>query len=165
MNNYLIKTFFVFTLVLLNGLNCSFAQGYPNRPVRIISPIPPGSGTESAIRAIAQQMQIRTGQPWYIESKPGANYILAAEACAKAVPDGYTFCFFSGTVTSFNPYTFKKLPYDAERDFKPITRLFFLVNGLSINQRFTGLGDFKRGESEFWNTWAWIKPRYISAVA
>lgn len=108
----------------------AIAQPYPSKPIRVISPIPPGSGTDLALRAAAQQLQSRMGQPWIVENRPGANYIAAAEACAKAPPDGYTICFFSGTVTSFNPYTFTKLPYDSEQDFKPITRMFYLVNGL-----------------------------------
>jgi tripartite-type tricarboxylate transporter receptor subunit TctC len=104
-------------------------ERYPTKPVRVISPITAGSATDLALRAAAQQLQNRMGQPWVVEIRPGGSMIIAAEACATAAPDGYTLGYI-GTSASFHPHTFSKLPYDFDRDFKPVTRLFYLVEGV-----------------------------------
>jgi tripartite-type tricarboxylate transporter receptor subunit TctC len=108
-----------------------FAQDrYPSKPVRVISPVPPGSGTDNVLRSAGQEMQSRLGQPWVVENRAGANMIIGAEGCARSAHDGYTLCFISNDVTSLNPHLFSKLPYDAEQDFKAVARMFFLVEGM-----------------------------------
>lgn len=107
------------------------AQGaYPDRPIRIIVPIAAGSVTDVVLRAAAQELAPRLGQPIVIDNKPGASGIVGAEACSKAVPDGYTVCAVYHATMSFNPLTHDKLPYDPQKDLLPIGQLFFVTEGL-----------------------------------
>lgn len=105
---------------------------YPNKPIRIIVPIAAGSVTDVVLRAAAPQMSERLGQPIIIDNRPGASGIVGAEACAKAPPDGYTLCAVYHSIMSFNPFMFDKLSYDPDRDFAPISRLFFVTEGLVV---------------------------------
>ena len=104
------------------------AQGYPGKPVRVIVPYPAGGVVDALIRGVGQQVAETLGQPLVIDNRPGANTIIALEACAKAAPDGYTLCSSSADGMSFNPGLYASLPYDPDRDFAPITQLVW-VNG------------------------------------
>lgn len=106
------------------------AQGYPNRPVRVIIPLPAGSPTEVAARAMSAALSKRLGQPFIVENKPGGDQIIGAEACAKAPPDGYTLCGLSHTPITINPLFHAKLPYDHENGFAPIGYLGRLVGAV-----------------------------------
>jgi tripartite-type tricarboxylate transporter receptor subunit TctC len=99
----------------------SWGQAYPNRPVRIIVPFGPG-GPDAVARLIGAQLSQQMGQPFVVENKPGANGVIGADAVAKSAPDGYTLMV---TSTGFvgAPAMYKKLPYDTEKDFEPITNL------------------------------------------
>ena len=108
------------------------SQAYPNRPVRVIMPITPGTGIDAAARRASDEMLPTFGQPLVVENRPGANFIIGAEVCAHAPPDGYTFCILTGDNVSLNPLVFSKLPYDADRDFRPVTNLYFLVEGILV---------------------------------
>ncbi|MBX9739948.1 MAG: tripartite tricarboxylate transporter substrate binding protein [Beijerinckiaceae bacterium] len=109
------------------------AQTYPNKPVRIIVPIAPGSVTDVILRAAVDKINPRFGQNMIIENRPGASGIIGAQACAKADPDGYSICAVYHNTMSFNPHLFNKLPYDPEKDFEPITSLFFLTEVLAVS--------------------------------
>jgi tripartite-type tricarboxylate transporter receptor subunit TctC len=106
-------------------------QAYPSRPVHLIVPYPAGGVVDGLMRGIAQPVSETLGQPVVVENRPGANTIIALEACAKAAPDGYTICSSSSDGMSFNPWLYPKLPYDPERDFAPITQLVW-VNGVIV---------------------------------
>jgi tripartite-type tricarboxylate transporter receptor subunit TctC len=106
------------------------AQDYPNRPIRLIVSIAAGSVTDVIMRAAGNELHAAFGQPLIIENKGGASGILAAQSCAQAVPDGYTFCVIYHSTMSYNPLLFDKLPYDADKDFVPVMRLFMLTEGL-----------------------------------
>jgi tripartite-type tricarboxylate transporter receptor subunit TctC len=108
------------------------AQTYPDKPIRLIVSIAAGSVTDVIMRAAANELQPRLGQPLVIENRGGAAGILGGQACAQAAGDGYTICVIYHSTMSFNPLLFTKLPYNAE-DFIPITRLFFLVEGLFVS--------------------------------
>jgi tripartite-type tricarboxylate transporter receptor subunit TctC len=112
------------------------AQNYPERPVRLIVPIATGSVTDVIMRAAANEIGPNFA-PLVIENKGGASGIPGAEACAQARPDGYTLCLVYHSTMSINPLIFDKLPYNADTDFVPVTRLFLLIEGLFIN---TSLG-------------------------
>ena len=112
------------------------AQNYPDRPIRLIVPIAAGSVTDVIMRAAANELAPRLSQ-LVIENKGGASGIPGAQACAQAQPDGYTLCLVYHSTMSINPLIFDKLPYDADKDFVPITNLFLLVEGLFVN---TSLG-------------------------
>ena len=118
------------TLLGLTLTALCLAQDYPSKPVRVVLPIPGGSVTDVTLRAAAQELAPRFGQPLVIDNRPGANMIVAAEACAKGVPDGYTVCVVSPDAMSFNPNVFEKLSYDVDRDFRPVGSLFVLIEGL-----------------------------------
>jgi tripartite-type tricarboxylate transporter receptor subunit TctC len=109
------------------------AQTYPNKPIRMIVAIAAGSVTDVIMRAAATELAPRLGQQLVIENRGGAAGILGAQACATAAGDGYTLCVIYHSTTSYNPLLFEKLPYDADKDFVPVTRLFFLTEGLFIN--------------------------------
>lgn len=110
----------IMTLLVLTLVNPSRAQTpepYPNRPIKMVVPFGPGSGTDTVARVVAQQMQMYLGQPVTVENRAGANGFIGAEAVARSAPDGYTVFVTSASIHSLNPSLFKTLPYDTERDF------------------------------------------------
>jgi tripartite-type tricarboxylate transporter receptor subunit TctC len=107
------------------------AQNYPERPVRLIVPIAAGSVTDIIMRAAAAEIGPKFA-PLVIENKGGASGIPGAQSCAQAQSDGYTLCLVYHSTMSINPLIFDKLPYDADRDFVPVTNLFLLVEGLFV---------------------------------
>jgi len=119
-------------LCLLGVAIAAPAQAYPDKPIRLIVAIAAGSVTDVIMRAAANELNARLGQPLIIENRGGASGILGAQACAQAAPDGYTLCTIYHSTTSYNPLLFEKLPYDADTDFAPVTRLFLLSEGLFV---------------------------------
>jgi len=109
------------------------AQPYPSRPVRIVIPLPAGSGTDFMARLFADRLQTVMRNPVVVDNRPGGNSIIAAEAVAKAAPDGYTLLLTFNDAVALNTLLFSKLPYNPERDFAPISHVvsqsFFLVAG------------------------------------
>ncbi len=114
----LVTLFSCLTLILAGA---SWAQAYPNKPIRVIVPFGPG-GPDALARMIGAQLGAQTGQAFVVENKPGANGILGAEALAKSAPDGYTIMITSSGFVAA-PSVYKKLPYDTEKDFAPVTNL------------------------------------------
>ncbi|MFZ4285246.1 Bug family tripartite tricarboxylate transporter substrate binding protein [Variovorax sp. HJSM1_2] len=113
------------------------AQGLaPAKPLRIIVPIAAGSVTDVVLRAAAPPLGEVLGQPVVIDNRPGASGIVGADACAKAAADGSTVCAVYHATMSFNPFMFDKLPYDPEKDFAPVGRLFFVTEGLVVPAKF-----------------------------
>jgi tripartite-type tricarboxylate transporter receptor subunit TctC len=109
------------------------AQSYPDRPIRLIVSIAAGSVTDVIMRAAAVELAPRFGQQLIIENRGGASGIIAAQSCAQAAPDGYTLCVIYHSTMSYNPLLFDKLPYQPDRDLVPVTRLFFLTEGLFVS--------------------------------
>jgi tripartite-type tricarboxylate transporter receptor subunit TctC len=99
----------------------AFGQSYPTRPVRVI--VPAGAGGPDVVgRIIAAKLTEQMGQTFFVENHPGANGIVGADMVAKAAPDGYTLMVYSSGLVS-NKSLYKKLPYDTDKDFAPITNL------------------------------------------
>lgn len=96
---------------------------YPAKPVRIIVPLGPGGAPDVIMRHVAQVLAEKNGQPFLVENRAGANTIIGTDVCAKATPDGTTLCVVTGSSLSINPAVYRKLPYDAGRDFEAITPL------------------------------------------
>lgn len=96
------------------------AQGYPNKPVRMIVPFPAGSATDGQARLIGAHFQKMFGQPFIVENMPGATGAIAARAVAKAAPDGYTLMISSVSTHSANYYLYSSLGYDPIGDFTPV---------------------------------------------
>lgn len=101
-------------------------QPYPSRPVTIVVPYSAGGPVDNFIRALGQQLSESWKQPVVVLNKPGANEIIGADQVAKSAPDGYTL--FAGTEASLtmSPHLYKKLPYNVEADFVPISQLINL---------------------------------------
>jgi tripartite-type tricarboxylate transporter receptor subunit TctC len=115
-----------FFLAVLLCFPCFAAQAWPDKPVRLVVAYPPGGGIDVMARQIAEKLAARWGQAVVVENRPGANTIIAADAVAKAPADGYTVLMTTDATFSINPHLYAKLPYDAERDFVPVTMLVLL---------------------------------------
>lgn len=100
----------------------AYSQGYPTRPVRIVVPNAPGSSGDIIARLMAPPLAERLGQPVLVDNRAGAGTMIGGEAVAKSPPDGYTLLMGFSTL-AINPATYKKVPYDAIRDFAPITQI------------------------------------------
>jgi tripartite-type tricarboxylate transporter receptor subunit TctC len=112
------------------------AQQYPNKPIRLIVPFPPGGAAELGARIFAQPLGQALGQPVVIETRPGAEGIIASEAVKKSDPDGYTLYYGTATGMSFAPAAKKVPPYDPVNDFTPISMIgifgFFVFSHASL---------------------------------
>ena len=100
------------SLVLLMSALCAGAQTYPNKPIRLVVPYPPGGGTDLLARIVGQKLAGALGQPVIVENKPGAGTIIGVEAVAKCAPDGYTLLMATSTTLAINPSVYRKLSYD-----------------------------------------------------
>lgn len=113
----------------------SVAQEFPNRPVTLIVPFPPGGGTDILARPLADALAKKWGQSVVIENKAGAGGSIGTEAAARAAPDGYTLVLGTVGTHAINQSLYSKLPYDGERDFEAITLVANTPNILVVNPR------------------------------
>jgi tripartite-type tricarboxylate transporter receptor subunit TctC len=109
------------------------AQSYPTKPVRLIAPFPPGGSTDLIARLVAQRLSEALGQQVIVENRAGAGGTIGVELAARSAPDGYTIVMGHVGTFGFNPSLYPKLPYDAIRDFAPITNLAFVPNGMVVH--------------------------------
>ena len=100
-------------------------DNYPERPIRIVVPTAPGGPSDIGARLIAQELTKRWGRQVVVDTRPGAGSIIGSEIVARAPPDGYTLLLTPSTL-AINPATYKSMPYDAVRDFAPITQTHFV---------------------------------------
>jgi tripartite-type tricarboxylate transporter receptor subunit TctC len=111
---------------VLAALVCTIAfsqDSYPGKPIRVIVGYSAGGGNDIIVRVMVPELSKGLGQPIVVENKPGAQSIIAAEAAAKAAPDGYTLFMGPSGPMTINPATYSKLPYDPQRDFTPISMI------------------------------------------
>lgn len=126
----------MFTSLAFLLSDANLAQEYPNRPIRLVVPFPPGGGLDVIARAVATQVEAQIGQTVVIDNRGGANGIIGSEIVARASADGYTI-MNNGAALLVGQIIYRKLPYDIERDFAPITSIgrgtgyLLLVNGSS----------------------------------
>ena len=111
----------------------AFAQAWPSRPVRIVVPFAPGGTTDILARALAPELGKAFGQTFIIENKPGAGGNTGADLVAKSPPDGYTLLMGTVGTQAINPALYPKMPYDAVKDFMPISLFAGVPNVLVIN--------------------------------
>ena len=111
-------------MALLTGLAApALAQGYPSKTVSVIVPYPPGGSVDGVARILVQKLNETMGQHFIVENRAGgASGTVGASAVAKAPPDGYTL-MVSASVHVINPFLYKNIPYDAVKDFTPVTLL------------------------------------------
>jgi len=128
----------LFVLALTLAIACSAAAvhaqpAWPTKPIRILVGYAPGGSTDVTARIIAQALSERLGQPVIIENRPGAAGNIAAEAAAKAEPDGYTITMSTSSTFATNPSLYKSLPFDVQNDFAPIALTAFIPNLLVVH--------------------------------
>jgi len=126
-------------LMLLLGLaaSSSFAQNYPSKPVRIIVPFLPGGGVDVLGRAFAQKFTEAWGQQFIVDNRAGAGGNIGADAVAKSAPDGYTLLVTTAGL-AVAPGLYRKLPFDALKDFAPTTQVISTYLVLAVNPRMPG---------------------------
>ena len=108
------------------------AQGFPNKPIRVIVPYAPGGATDIMGRVVAQRLGEILGQQMLVDNRPGANTGIGAEAAAKAPADGYTLMFTNDATFVLNPVLFATLPYNMARDFVPVASVAYLNLALVV---------------------------------
>jgi tripartite-type tricarboxylate transporter receptor subunit TctC len=109
------------------------AQTFPDKPVRIITPFAPGNTLDTALRVAGEKFKESTGQPLVIENKPGGSGFIAAQAAAQAAPDGYTLLLGGTGLMTINPHIFSKLPYDAEKSYRPVSNFLGATLVLAVH--------------------------------
>ncbi|WP_093020101.1 tripartite tricarboxylate transporter substrate binding protein [Variovorax sp. OV700] len=107
----------------MGASTASLAQGYPNKPVRLIVPFPAGGATDLFARTLGQKMSEKLGATLIVDNKPGAGGAIGSDMAAKAPPDGYTLLLATTSTHSIGPAITSKLPYDTVRDFSPIAHV------------------------------------------
>jgi tripartite-type tricarboxylate transporter receptor subunit TctC len=110
----------LFAVVTALSAPSALAAGYPEKPIRLLIPFPPGGGTDILARALQDKLEAALGNSIIIDNRGGAGGTLGCTVAARAAPDGYTLLFTSASY-SFAPSLYKDLAYDAVKDFKPIT--------------------------------------------
>lgn len=111
------------------------AQAYPDRPIKMIIPLPPGGGTDTLGRYVAERLSARLGQPVVPENKPGAGAVIGTDAVAKAKPDGYTLLWTSSDGVSMAPVLKKSLPYKVPDDFTYVARVSDFAYIVTVNPK------------------------------
>lgn len=101
----------------------AIAQDYPNRAIKFVVPFPPGSGTDTSARYFGRKLTEITGQPVVVENRPGGNGFIAVQQVLNAPPDGYTVFVGSNSTLAVNVALFKKLPYNPQVDFAPLSMM------------------------------------------
>jgi tripartite-type tricarboxylate transporter receptor subunit TctC len=147
------------------------AQSFPSKPVRIVTPFPPGSGPDAALRLVSDRLSRKWGQPVLVDNKPGGNGFIAVAAFKQGSTDGHDLIELdSGHITT-HPHTFSKLPYDVANDFMPlrmILRTQFFV-AVAADSPFKTLDDIvaaARAEPGKVNYGSWFigSPGHIGAL-
>ena len=124
-NNYL--------AILLAAPCMAFAQAYPSKPIRIIVAYTPAGATDILARAVGQKMSESFGQPVIVENRPGANGNIGTDVAAKATPDGHTLLMVTAGSHGINPSLYRKLPWDAVKDFAPVSLVAMVPNIMVVN--------------------------------
>ncbi|MCC6532899.1 MAG: tripartite tricarboxylate transporter substrate binding protein [Burkholderiales bacterium] len=118
------------------GPQCFASDGastYPQRPVRMVNPFPPGGSSDPMCRLLADALTRALGQQFVVDNRGGGNGNIGTALVAKANPDGYTVLFGSGTTFTINPYVYRSQGFDPKKDFTPVIRFAAVPNVLVLN--------------------------------
>jgi tripartite-type tricarboxylate transporter receptor subunit TctC len=135
----------------LASASFAFAQSdYPSRPIRLIVTVPPGGAADFIARLVGGKVSEALGQPVLVENRGGAGGTIAADAVAKAAPDGYTLLQNSITTHGVGPHLYSRLPYDPVRDFAALSGLALLPLVMAVNADlpFKGIDDVIEGSKK-----------------
>ncbi|MBL0421475.1 tripartite tricarboxylate transporter substrate binding protein [Ramlibacter sp. AW1] len=119
-------------IAALCAATTGIAQTFPNKPIRLVVPFPPGGPMDNLGRAIGEKLGGALGQPVIVENKPGANTIIAADFVSKAAPDGHTLLIATDATYSINPLLYNRLPYNPQTDLAPIVAVAHLPEYLMV---------------------------------
>jgi tripartite-type tricarboxylate transporter receptor subunit TctC len=119
----------------LIGAPAAHAADYPERPIRLIVPFPPGGGADNLARLVMPRVEKALGQKIVIENKPGAGGNVGAEMVARAAPDGYTLLYGTNGTHSINASLYRNLRFDPVKDFAPVARMSSIAALLVVNPR------------------------------
>ena len=122
---------FVFCL----GMPVGHAQSFPDRPIRFIVPSPPGGSPDILARIVSHKLSEQMKQQVVVDNRGGASGIIGVELVARAAPDGHTLLLVTSTSFGSLPALRKKLPYDAEKDFIPLSRIAWVANVVTVNAK------------------------------
>ena len=120
-------------LVLAGAMVLANAADYPSRPITLVVGFPPGGASDILARIVANKLSSLLGQPFVIDNRPGAGGNVAGEVVAHAAPDGYTLLLGNNAILATNASLYKKIGFDAEKDFAPITLIGTQANVLVVN--------------------------------
>ncbi len=148
----------LFALTVSLGLSMATAAqtaapapaGWPGKPIRLVVPFPAGGSVDSTSRALAQKLTEQLGQPVIVDNRPGAGGNIGMDVVAKSPPDGYTLGMGALSTHAVNPALFAKMPFDAVKDFAPVSLVVVTPNVLVINPQVlpasdvTGIAAFAR---------------------
>jgi tripartite-type tricarboxylate transporter receptor subunit TctC len=121
-------------LALLGSVECAFAQKYPERPIRLVVASSPGGASDILARLIAEKLGPELGQQVVVDNRGGASGVIGTGIVAAAPPDGYTLLIIQPSLT-INPHMIKDIPYDAVRDFAPISCVVDAVQIMTVNPK------------------------------
>lgn len=127
---------------LMMAASPALAETWPAKPVRLLVSSTPGTAPDVLVRALAERLHQHYKQPFVVENRPGANTLIAMQACARAPADGYTFCVTTNDSMSLNPHLYSKLPYNADKDFAPVAILAW-PQGVIVANSQLGVREFK----------------------
>ena len=120
-------------LLASSALVCAQSAGYPQRPIRIVVAYTPAGATDILARTVGQKFTETWGQPVIIDNRPGANGNIGTEYAAKATPDGYTLLMVTAGTHGINPGLYRKLGFDAVKDFAPVSLVAMVPNIFVVN--------------------------------
>ena len=123
----------IFFLLALLVAQAATAQQYPNKPIRLIAPFAAGGALDLIARGLGQKLAESLGQPVVVENRAGASGAIGSEAVARSAPDGYTLLLGATTTHGVNPALNPKLPYDAVKDFTPVSLVATIPHVLVVN--------------------------------
>ncbi|WP_299451500.1 tripartite tricarboxylate transporter substrate binding protein [uncultured Pigmentiphaga sp.] len=122
------------TVLLFSLGGSALADDYPNRPVKIVVPFPPGGATDVAGRLVAERLQKAFGKPFVVENRSGASGNIGVAEVVRSPADGYTLVVGAPQTLTINPLLFKNIPFDPQKDLEPVVMVASVPNVLIVNK-------------------------------